>query len=40
MVEDLLGEGADEGFAAQGAMVEVFGAAKDFVEVEGAFFFC
>jgi hypothetical protein len=38
MVEDLLGEGADQGFAADGAVVELVGTAEDFVEVEGALF--
>jgi hypothetical protein len=40
MVEHLLGEGADEGFAADGAVMELLGAAQDFVEVEGALFLC
>jgi hypothetical protein len=40
MVQDLLGEGADQGFAANGAMMELCSAPEDFVQVEGASFFC
>jgi len=40
MVQNLLGQGADQGFAADGPMVELLGAAEDFVEVERAIFFC
>jgi len=40
MVEDLFGQGADQGFAADVAVVELLGAAEDFVEVEGSLFFC
>ena len=40
MVEDLFGQGADQGFAADVAVVELLGAAGDFVEVEGSLFFC
>jgi hypothetical protein len=38
VVEDLFGQGADQRLAAQGAVVELEGAADDFVEVERAFF--
>jgi hypothetical protein len=37
VIEDLFGQGADQGLAAQRATMELLGVADDLVEVEGAF---
>jgi len=37
LVEDLFGQGADEGLAAELAAVVPFGALEDVIDVEGAF---
>jgi hypothetical protein len=37
LIEDLFGQGADQGLAPQGPMMELLGAADDFVQVEGTF---
>ena len=37
VIKDLFGQGTDQGFAAEGTVMELLGAAEDFVEVKGAF---
>jgi hypothetical protein len=37
VIQDLFGQGTDQGFAPERAVMEPLGAAEDFVEVEGAF---
>jgi hypothetical protein len=40
LVEDLFGEGADQGFAPELAVMVGFGAADDVIDMEGAFGSC